>query len=476
MRQQLPLELLTQVARYLEAENVSLRQYALVCRAWQAAFEAFIYKSVTIHSDKISEFDSIISKFSGSLNYRRLHVILTFPMIYQITARGFWKMLARVKFMIRKIGYEQQITRPLRLESSKLSGREQTLEPGTERDEQLGEFAGLRNGDLTPRPYRASFLNDGNGLELPTLPSVYQLSFENRYNVFNPVHRIWAAAALRIAGCCPNLYSLLLDIEDYVRPDHVDYMRKRRKALGEGLSSLPASLRVFRVKNRYDDVWHGSLPGPDLIAGAQDIFSHNLRYLSMRLQELNISRMSVALDLFCPFNADKNSPNQPSGYWPSLEVLNISGMNFLPTGEWLLDPTEEDEKENEIPDWDNESEDDYESIRIVEESPYHRSQLRTDLAHQSFTSLGLAARNMPRLRSAAFYFTVRPELALLLRTEAVSGTRTLTWQGYYNATGGYMPDDGVARAWGFELGDLVGIGRSFPTYSVELKDWPPASD
>ncbi|KAL4964283.1 F-box protein [Aspergillus stella-maris] len=291
MRNQLPLELLIQIAGYLEAENVSLRQYALVCRAWQVAFESFIYKFVTMHSDKVSELESIISNEDKAFQI---------GIVKLMDYLKCWGELLRLHLVLA------------------ISGREQALELGTERDEELREFAGRRNGDLTPRPYRARFLNNGNHLELPTLSSVHQLNFDNRYDIFNPVHRIWPAAALHIASCCPNLHSLFLDIEEYVRPDHVDYMQKGRKALGEGLSSLPASLRVFRVKNRHDDVWHGGQPGSDLFAGAQDIFSHNLRDLSMRLQELDISRTQAALELFCPLNTHKISSIQPIGNWASL--------------------------------------------------------------------------------------------------------------------------------------------------------------
>ncbi|KAL4810586.1 hypothetical protein BDV18DRAFT_155198 [Aspergillus unguis] len=487
MGHRLPLELLIQIARYLDADNVSLQQYALVCRDWQAAFEGFIYRSMTVHSDKLPEFDRVISKYQRRFHISTLTCKIDVPYdlpdysarlledarpgemfaeenpIRAANDKAFQTGIVKLMDYLKSWGGSSRLHLIL-----ELSGRDQALEPGTERDEEVQEFASLRNGDLTPRPYRARFPSSGNDLELPILPVVYQLS-----NSLNAFHRIWPAAVLRIASCCPNLHSLFLNIRECVRPDHVDYMQKRRKALAEGLSSLPASLRVFRVESGYDNVWHGSQPGLDLLAGAKDIFSHNLRDLSMRLQELDITPTPVALDIFFPLHADETALDQHNVNWPALETLNISGRNFLPTGEWLLDPTEEEEEENEAPDWDDQSEYNFESIRIVEESPYDRSQLRTDLAHQCFTSLGLAAQHMPRLRSAAFYLTVRPELALLLRTDAGSGTRTLTWQGYYEATGGYMPDNAVARAWGFEFDDLVDIGRSFPTYRVELKQWPP---
>ncbi|KAL4791440.1 hypothetical protein BDV19DRAFT_393052 [Aspergillus venezuelensis] len=401
MLNQLPLELLTQIARQLDAEYLPVRQYALVCRAWQIAFEGFVYNSVMMHNDKISEFDSNIFKY-----HRRSFISI---LAYQIHGKRYNKdnVLRRANDEAFESGILKVMqyfrtwngAHQLRL-VLQLSGDEEALEPGTERNELVKKYADLRKGDLTPRPYRARFLNDGNTLELPTLSSVHGLSFANRNGIYNPVHRIWPDAALRIASCCPNLHSLFLDTKEYVRPDHGDYMRERREALGEGLSCLPASLRIFHTQYVYDDVWHGSLPGPDLTVDGQDILSINLR-----------------------------------------------------SAKWLLDPTEEEEEENQIPHWDNPSQYDSGSFETIEESPYERSQLKLNLCHRCFTSIGLAAQHMPRLRSAAFYFCLGPYPALLLSTDAVSGTRTLTWRGDYDAAEGYIPKQSVARAWGFDFND-----------------------
>jgi hypothetical protein len=58
MAQNLPLELISQVAECLHSNDYPLSQYTVVCRQWQAAFEPFIYSSLTIYSEDVENMEA----------------------------------------------------------------------------------------------------------------------------------------------------------------------------------------------------------------------------------------------------------------------------------------------------------------------------------------------------------------------------------------------------------------------------------
>ncbi|KAL3440874.1 hypothetical protein BJX65DRAFT_314342 [Aspergillus insuetus] len=188
---------------------------------------------------------------------------------------------------------------------------------------------------------------------------------------------------------------------------------------------LPPSLRIFKYKNRCETVWHKSVPGPDLLIGGKDMLALNLRQLSSHLQELKLTGVILDREFLCPLD-DHGKPAMPLLEWPYLKVFVYEECpNFLASGQWLADPTEEELEDNEVPDWNNPSQEDWDSFRILREAPYRRSVLNTELAHRCFTSLGLAAQRMSQLESASFLFMVNPTLEFLLYTDESTGKITL---------------------------------------------------
>jgi hypothetical protein len=84
------------------------------------------------------------------------------------------------------------------------------------------------------RPYRAR-LPDGSASALPVVSCVDELCFPNAG--LDPWHMIWSGTALQIAQRCPTLTWLHLGLDEYVRPDHLDYVRDRRQGSISPISS-----------------------------------------------------------------------------------------------------------------------------------------------------------------------------------------------------------------------------------------------
>lgn len=121
-----------------------------------------------------------------------------------------------------------------------LLGREPGQEPHTKEDDEAGLFTwSFTDGRTQAVPvYRARFRPDG-ALALPYVSCTDKLSFldgtdSTRY------HQIWAGAALRIARHCPTLAELRLNVDEYIRPDHLYYLKERRQGRRLSCSSAPS--------------------------------------------------------------------------------------------------------------------------------------------------------------------------------------------------------------------------------------------
>ncbi|KAL4791438.1 hypothetical protein BDV19DRAFT_370402 [Aspergillus venezuelensis] len=135
--------------------------------------------------------------------------------------------------------------------------------------------------------------------------------------------------------------------------------------------------------------------------------------------------------------------------WLNLEVIEIMSLNSLPNGKRLLTPTEEELATNDVLDWEDLNPCD------LEEIPYRRSILNTEICHRAFISFRYAAQRMPRLE--------------------LGGKRTVYWSGENAATEGYRPDERVAGAWGLGLEDLKPIPYGYRGCAVEFQRWPPGT-
>ncbi|GIC87126.1 F-box protein [Aspergillus udagawae] len=492
MGNRLPLELLSEIAAYLKEAHESLAQYTTVCREWQAAFEPHIYRQTCVHSDDLQGQSILsLSKFhiitSGTV-IGRLSMIqeLEYRIILPYQLDDYCASITEDKAYrkenpIRHVNdeaFRRGITELFTTLASwsdthRLSlvlaalGRQKELEPGTREHADAGTFRGLHRGDeWAVRPYRAQF-PDGSASALPVVSCVDKLCFPNAG--LDPWHMIWSGTALQIAQRCPTLTWLHLGLDEYARPDHLDYIRDRRQAVAEELCNLPASLRVFHYFNQLEKPWQNTLPALNVLSDKIDTFPLHVQSLSLHLRELKMPHVAITSDFFWPL--DKQG--KPTGcgaslHWPYLEIIGFDEIpDCLPSGEWLFDP--DDCKKTEVP---NLEAPDWEDIRLIEESPYDRTLMNFEHFHRVFIAMGYAAQHMPLLKTIRLLVLADGQSTFDFSTDQVSGRRTVTWA---SATG-YKPDERVAQAWGFNPDDIDFIdhweGRDVET-NVTFHSWPP---
>ncbi|KAJ5800546.1 uncharacterized protein N7518_002614 [Penicillium psychrosexuale] len=299
-------------------------------------------------------------------------------------------------------------------------------------------------------PYRARFLDDIP--DLASVPCIEKLSFPNHDPSWDQHHQIWTGAVQTILQFCPTITDLELNLDEWVRPDHLEYIQARRAALSSLLGSLPRSLRVLDYEGESDGPWKPSMPALNLIPSGIDGVSLNLRDLSVHLQELKLKRTSILRPAelgFLHLN------------WPYLKILEIEFVPaWLPSGEWTYHNTPEDQAEiDNIEDWEDE-------ICDVE-AGWKYPKLRTEEHfHRLLISLGYAARRMPRLKDMKFEVESQDEFMLHFRN---CDEITLELE----TRSRYQPANRVAKAWNFAMDDV-----RFPNdydFFVILPSWPPAA-
>ncbi|KAL4760704.1 uncharacterized protein BDW70DRAFT_57114 [Aspergillus foveolatus] len=331
-------------------------------------------------------------------------------------------------------------------------GHDETLEPETEEAEDLIRWQTVRDGEqwVIP-PYHARFPEKGP--DMPRVACIDELLFEDNYLY----QGVWSGAALQLAEHCAALQRLYLDLEEWVRPDHITYIRERRQAVASTLPRLPPTLRSFELNGNREEPWSNILPGLDLLAGKDfDELSLNLRNLSLTLRHLKLSVSAVAMDFLFPLD-DSGAPTPEASalHWPYLESLTLEALPMcLPSGEWLFDYERDPDEEQEIPDpttglaiFDNEL--------MQEEAEFVRHKMRIEYFHRLFISIGHAAQRMPAIKAIGTSMVETPSTSLEFTSargawELVGTKPTLR----FKSQSGYKPDERVAAAWRFSLGDL----------------------
>jgi hypothetical protein len=266
----LPLELLGEIAGYLKQAGASLAACTAVCHRWQAAFEPIIYSELRVYSeDDINEEGEhrgiCLKQFraltSGPGIARRAcirqlwyHTVVPFDLPdWMMRKREGYSSNNAVR-QANNTAFQSAIINLFKTlevweKSHRLSvslvllGRETGQEPHTKEDDEAGLYTwDFTDGRTQAVPvYRARFHQDG-ALVLPNVSCIDKLSFLDgtdspRY------HQIWAGAAMQIVQHCPTLAELWLNLDEYIRPDHLDYLKERRQ--GMRLSCLSAPQHTF---------------------------------------------------------------------------------------------------------------------------------------------------------------------------------------------------------------------------------------
>ncbi|KAL6228665.1 hypothetical protein BDW75DRAFT_246469 [Aspergillus navahoensis] len=509
----LPRELLYLVAQHLHQDGVSLVPYSTVCRHWQPTFESLIFSSLTIHSGDSSDDNKVpgqkgmsLGQFeeatSGSKAIRRAYihnlqydVLVPFELL-DWTARketGYTiKNTARkanneafevaITGLFHVLGsWDEQIRLLLQIG---LLGRQQgrrALEPATRYFSNAGDYRyDYRNGRTrSVPPYRARF--SSADIVLPAVPCVDKLTFANvRFRVSkmsedhrvgsddededeasearprNRWHQVWAGAVFCIAQHCPTVTELSVDLDEWVRPDHLRYIKERRAAVAYGLQALPASLRVLDYAGQQEHPWKETQHALNVLKTETDTLATSLQCISFILRELHLTNVALPMDFLWPLDRSGNPIANPAYHWPYLKSLILDEVPpFLPSGQWLAAPDASDQEEiNNISDWEDE-------ICDYERGFVDRPVLETEQFHRLFISWGHAARHaMPQIAEMKFSLDHSPAIQFTFsaatggdNAEADRAGATLEWVA---SCGLYRPDRRVARAWGFELDEFLG--------------------
>lgn len=108
----------------------------------------------------------------------------------------------------------------------RLLGREAGKEPHTCDFSIAGDYRyDFTKGKTKAVPvYRAKFLENGASL-LPDVLCVDRLAFNGEV----PSHQIWAGSVMQIIQHCTTITEIVLDLDEYIRPDHLEYIQARRQ-------------------------------------------------------------------------------------------------------------------------------------------------------------------------------------------------------------------------------------------------------
>ncbi|KAF7616232.1 hypothetical protein AFLA_009730 [Aspergillus flavus NRRL3357] len=415
--------------------------YTTVCRQWQTAFEPIIYSDLIVYSDETHKDDG-----QEGISLAHLQKLTT----------GAGAMRRAYIRTLRKLSLWEQnhrLSLDLGLRGRRV-GEKPTPEPNTSYSSIAGDY---RHDFTTGRtdavpPYRAR-LHNNDASVLAYASCVGKLSFTNKRVAYNALgecrhryHQIWAGTVAQIFQHCPAVTELYLNLDEWVRPDHLDYIQARREAVSELFSNAPRSLRVLHYTNQSENPWKDSLPALNVLSTEVDTLAINLQGLSISLRELKLEYTSLTLDFLWPLdNVGHPLSSTASLNWPNLTRMEFNYVPpWLPSGQWLALPTPDDQEQiDKIEDWEEE-------ICDWESGCVDRSTNDDEQFHRFFISLGYAARHMPLLRSIEFELNHNPTTSFNFKRD--SDTTTAKWES--DADPEYRPDERVAKAWGFQLKDM----------------------
>ncbi|KAJ5092760.1 hypothetical protein N7456_008621 [Penicillium angulare] len=423
MAASLPREIIDMIAGYLQATGVSLAPYAAVCRQWQPSFERLIYDSIAVYSDDTG--DRLVYKKGMSLqSFRNSTSVserglarraLIHHLSYYIVTPIDLPTLVTLKDDQSEYMVENEVRKnnDVVFQSSIISlfdilapwdkslritleligwGRENGEEPATHDFD--SDFWSGSDSDIVP-PYRANFIDDCHS-QLSDVSCIDQLSFP-RICDRSFSHRISAASAMQMTQHCAAITSLRLNLDENLRPSHLEHIRAGRQAVSHGLKKLPDSLRVFHLTMQNEQPWKAVMPGLNVLACEVDYLSQNLGALSLSLRKLSIHWVSLAPDFMYPL--DENNRPLPSStllHWPNLEYLKLELPPRLPCGQWIVHPSPEDQNViDAIEDW-------REIIINRDKGNVARPILDSEHFSRVLISLGYAARRMPRLSTMQY--------------------------------------------------------------------------
>ncbi|KAE8403241.1 hypothetical protein BDV37DRAFT_294665 [Aspergillus pseudonomiae] len=242
-----------------------LAPYTTVCRRWQAACEPFIYSNLIVYSDETQKDDqrgiSLVHfqrLISGAGAIRRAwiqnlqyDILVPFELLdwttrkretdqYRIANpvreannRAFQTAIINLFGILGQWDRNNRLSLDLGLRGRRV-GENPAPEPNTSYFDIAGDYRhDFKTGrtDAVP-PYRARFHNNYASV-LAYASCVDKLSFTNRRIAFfnargehrHRYHQIWAGTVAQIVQHCPTVTELYLNLDEWVRPDHLEYIK-----------------------------------------------------------------------------------------------------------------------------------------------------------------------------------------------------------------------------------------------------------
>ncbi|KAF2992902.1 hypothetical protein E8E13_000555 [Curvularia kusanoi] len=476
MASKLPSEILVQIASHLQSRGHKLGPYALVCRAWQSAFEKKIYASLAVLSPSSTSM-VVVGHESRGLSFRKRG--LTFEKLDSLMAR---KQLRQS--VIRSIEYKVAVPHWLFPRGQYKLNNNYTYDNLIRRENDRSFTAGMQalfdflsswpdeagsvslgivlqaekvytsdqDGEPDTRllmgygksvaPYCAKFLS---GCVLASVSCVSHLDFPSAETpcAMGEENQISPGAMLQIASACKDGSIQELAIKDHFRVPYgsTSLLAEKRASTATNLSLLPWSVQKLDIQwsglrygdqtdeDEEDDILPDPLPTITLLP---DPLSAVLRDISTRLTSLHISEMEVLPEIFWLPRASQQSLLP---YWPYLVTIVLKDLLFFtPSGQVLS----------------------------YVDTNHKRDIYVASYFNKFYSAAGVAVRSMPRLKTMSIVFD-HEEQALDLQVGEGKGHLGL----FVND---YRPSSEVLDSWKIDS-DQLHRNRG-PWLEILYEKWP----
>lgn len=505
MASSLPHEILCLIAKHTAREHrtdpdLRLGQYALVSRAWQAAFEAEIYSSILIR-DNIGS-DSVIV---GSDDPRRKRGT-PLNVFKEISTGSEWRSARRRA--VRHIEFLASVPHWLEDGSRQIYDADDFVPPQEYDDclrrqndkaftESISSLLSLLssehwahrkrplslsvaiqaenvyNEDMPTEPGTGPIELEEDalpnylakitaGTTLPSVHCVYKVDFPevdvpSQRGKENGISVSTQASIILACGGCPGLADVKLNGNYSVSERRY---AEKRKELAESLRRFPQSIQILRI-DWYDDIWehqHRSVAiPPESLSIAADPLCKILNTASLFLRELHLEYFHITPDLFRLANKD--------ALWPNLETFRSTLTPMcLPNGSsatFVFYP--EDGRPQQATPVSPSSQPGSDRLECPGNGHTSDSIVATYF-DELFVSAGRAAMKMPKLKSMLLQFGQPGDHELEITMEGTQ--RTFLLGSWY----GYSPTQAVLEAWGIPAEAMV---LKFRQFRAVLESWPP---
>lgn len=505
----LPYETLCLIAKHTAREHRTdpgfrLGQYALVSRAWQAAFEAEIYSSILVR-DNIGS-DSVI--VGGDDPQRKRGIPLN--VFKEIMTGSGWRSARRravqhIDFLAsvphwledgsRQIYDADDFVPPQDYDDCLRRQNDEAFtesissllallssEPWTHRKRPLSlsisiQAENVYTEDMQTEPGTGCIELEEHALPnylakitaettLPSVQCVYQVDFPeadvpSQRGKQNGISVSAQASIISAFGGCPDLANVKLN-GNYSATER-GYAKKRNE-LAESLRRFPQSIQILRI-DWYDDIWerqHRSVAvPPEVITIPPDSLCQALHTASLFLRELHLEYFHISPDLFRFVDNESQNPS----LWPNLETFRSTLTPMcLPDGSSATFVFYPEDGRPQQPTPVSPSSQAGNARLDCPGNGHASDSIVASYFDELFTSAGRAATRMPRLKTMLLQFGQPGDHELEITT---AGSQRMFLLGSWY---GYSPTQSVLDAWGVPAEAMV---LKFRQFRSVFESWPP---